>query len=121
MSAQFQIIINGLQTTTVGELTNVVKRVDFTVQGTEEGQSFELPQSVDLGDPDAGNFTQLADLTEANVTAFVEGAFLNMPGVKSHIQYVLDKEVAKGRLTAAPLPWAPVPEPVTPPATPEGV
>ena len=111
MSAEFQIKITGLQTATVGELTNVIKRVDFTVTGTEEGHSFELPQSVDMNEPDATSFIQLADLTEANVAAFVEGAFLNMPGVKAHIQYVLDKEVAKGRLTAAPLPWAPAAEP----------
>lgn len=108
-TATFEIKITAIRTGAVGNLTDVVRKVDFTVKGTEEGQSFELPQTVDLGDPAPESFIQLSALTEANVVAFVESAFTNMDGVKAHIQYVLDKEVAKHALTAAPLPWAPAP------------
>ena len=48
MSATYEIKINGIRTGAVGNLTDVIRKVEFTVRGTEEGQSFELPQTVDL-------------------------------------------------------------------------
>lgn len=110
MSATFEIKINAIRTATVGELANVIRKVEFTVKGTEDGQNFELPQAVDLSEPAAETFIQLASLTEANVVSFVEASFANMDAVKAHIQYVLDQEVAKAALQSAPLPWAPAPE-----------
>lgn len=118
MSATFETKINAIRTGTVGELTNVVKRVEFTVKGTEQGQSFELPQNVDLADPQSEAFIPLAQITEANVVAWVEENFTNMDSVKAHIQFVLSKEVAKAALTETPMPWAPVVEPATPDAAP---
>ena len=110
MPATFEIKINAIRTSTVGDLTNVVKRVEFTVKGTEQGQSFELPQSVDLADPQSDAFLPLDQVSEANVVQWVEENFANMDSVKAHIQYVLDKEVAKAALAETPLPWAPVVE-----------
>lgn len=109
MSATFEIKINAIRTTTVNGLANVVKKVEFTVRGTEAGQTFELPQNVDLADP-GETFIPLESLSEANVISFVEANFNNMDGVKAHIQMVLDREVAKAALQSAPLPWAPAPE-----------
>lgn len=114
MSATFETKINAIRTGTVGELTNVVKRVEFTVKGTEQGQSFELPQSVDLADPQSEAFVPLAQVTEANVIQWVNENFTNMSAVQEHIQYVLNQEVAKAALAETPLPWAPAPEPTTP-------
>jgi hypothetical protein len=114
MSATFETKINAIRTGTVGELTNVVKRVEFTVKGTEQGQTFELPQNVDLADPQSEAFVPLAQVTEANVVQWVNENFTNMSAVQEHIQYVLNQEVAKVALAEAPLPWAPAPEPVTP-------
>jgi len=114
MSATFETKINAIRTGTVGELTNVVKRVEFTVKGTEQGQNFELPQNVDLADPQSEAFVPLAQVTEANVVQWVNENFTNMSAVQEHIQYVLNQEVAKVALAEAPLPWAPAPEPVTP-------
>jgi glyoxylate utilization-related uncharacterized protein len=116
MSATFEININGIRTGTVGNLTNVIRKVEFTVNGTEQGQTFALPQTVDLSDPQAESFTPLAQVTEANVVAWIEENFTNMDGVKAHIQMVLDKEVAKAALESAPLPWAPAVEPAPAPA-----
>jgi hypothetical protein len=116
MTATFETKINAIRTGTVGELTNVVKRVEFTVKGTEQGQSFELPQNVDLADPQSEAFVPLAQVTEANVVEWVEGNFTNMDAVKAHIQMVLDKEVAKAALADEPLPWAPAPAPEPAPA-----
>lgn len=109
MSATFEIKINAIRTGVVGNLTDVIKRVEFTVKGTEQGQSFELPQNVELSEPEAESFKPLAEVTEADVVAWVEANFTNMDGVKAHIQFVLDKEVATAALEAKPLPWAPAP------------
>lgn len=111
MSATFETKINAIRTGTVGELTNVVKRVEFTVKGTEQGQSFELPQSIEIADPDPVAFIALASVTEANVIQWVNENFTNMGAVQAHIQSVLDKEVAKAALADSPLPWAPAPAP----------
>lgn len=116
-TATFTTKINGIRTTTVGERANVVKQVDWTLVGEESGQKFELPQTTTLADPDGQPFVELANLTEAEVIAWVEATDTRIPGIKAHIQFVLDKEVAKTALASTPMPWAPavvVPEPATP-------
>lgn len=116
MSATFETKINAIRTGAVGSLSDVIKRVEFTVKGTEQGQSFELPQTVELSEPDAASFKPLAQVTEADVVAWVEANFTNTDGVRAHIQYVLDRQVAAAVLEAKPLPWAPAPAPMpTPP------
>lgn len=111
LTATFTVAVFGIRTRAVGNLTDVIKRVDFTIKGTEQGQSFELPQSVEIADPNPEQFIQLANVTEANVIAWVEENFTNMDGVKAHIQYVLDKQIAEAAFASQPLPWAPAPEP----------
>jgi hypothetical protein len=118
MSATFTIKINGIRTTTVGERTNVVKQVEWTMVGEESGLKFELPQTIDLADPTAEGFVALADLTETAVIAWVEATVANVDAVKAHIQFVLDKEVAKSALASTAMPWAPVVETPAPTAAP---
>jgi hypothetical protein len=111
-NATFTITVTGIRTMTVGELTNVVKHVEWVLKGTEAGQSFELPQKTMMGEPDAQDFIPLPSLTPETVTAWIEAADAErMPGIKAHIQYVVDKMVAEAAMEAAPLPWAPAPEP----------
>ena len=110
MAATFTIKINGIRTATVNGLENTVKFVDWTLVGEEAGQKFELPQTLDLADPESANFIPLANLTEAAVIEWVEATASNMDDIKAHIQMVLDKEVAKASLTSTAMPWAPVPE-----------
>ena len=110
MSAIFETKIIAIRAGAVGNLTDVIRKVEFTVKGTEQGQSFELPQVVDLSEPQAEGFKPLAQVTEADVVAWVEQNFADMERVKSHIQLVLDREVAKAALESKPLPWAPEPE-----------
>ena len=114
-TAAFTIKINGLRTATVNGLENTVKQVDWTLVGEESGQKFELPQTTSLGNPDAEGFVPLANLTETAVAAWIEATETRLPGIKAHIQFVLDKEVAKSALTNAPMPWAPVVEEPAPP------
>jgi hypothetical protein len=116
-TATFEIKPTGIRTGTVGELTQVIKKVEWTLKGTEQGQSFELPQTTDMGEPDSANFIPLSQVTEESVIAWIEATETRLPSIKAHIQYVLDKEVAKASLEATPMPWAPVAEPT--PAQPE--
>ena len=118
-TATFTYKVNGIRTATVGDRTNVVKQVDWTLVGTEAGQTFELPQTTPLADPNGQAFIELANLTEADVVAWIEATETRLPGIKAHIQFVLDREVAKTALAATPMPWAtvePTPEPA--PTTP---
>lgn len=118
-TATFTIKVNGIRTATVGDRTNVVKQVDWTLKGTEAGQTFELPQTTQLADPNGQAFIELANLTEADVVAWIEATETRLPGIKAHIQFVLDREVAKTALAATPMPWAPVePTPTPAPTTP---
>jgi len=116
MATTFTIKINGIRTATVNGLENTVKQVEWTLTGEEAGQKFELPQTTNLGDPDSSNFVPLTSLTEAAVMAWVEATDERIPNIKAHIQYVLEKEIARASLVSTPMPWAPVVE--TPEPTP---
>lgn len=107
----FTIKITGIRTTTVGDKSDVVKQVEWTMIGTEANQTFELPQVTELPDPDGQPFIPLAQLTEAEVVAWVEANDARIDSIKAHIQFVLDREVAKAALTSTTMPWAPVVEP----------
>jgi hypothetical protein len=111
MSATFKITINSIRTTEV-DGNKVVKQVSFDVQGSQEGQQFSLPQTVELSDPDSAAFKPLSEVTESDVIAWVEVNFLQMDSVKAHIQHVLYKQITEASLKVTHLPW--LPEPVVP-------
>ncbi len=113
-TATFTITVNAIRTATVNGLENTVKQVDWTLTGEESGQTFALPQTSTLADPASEGFVPLANLTEAAVIAWIEATETHLSGVKSHIQTVLDKEVAKAALASTSMPWAPVVETPTP-------
>lgn len=109
-TADFTIKVTGLRTATVNGIENAVKQVEWTMKGTEAGQTFELPQTTTVPDPELPGFVPLANLTEAQVIAWIESHETQIPAIKSHIQFVLDREVAKAELSSATMPWAPVAE-----------
>ena len=117
-TATFTIKVNGIRTATVNGLENTVKQVDWTLTGEEAGQTFALPQTSTLADPSSEGFVPLANLTEAAVIAWIEATETHLSGVKSHIQTVLDKEVARSALASTAMPWAPVVETPAPTAAP---
>ena len=106
----FQIKITGLRTQTVNGMENAVKQVEWTMVGTESTETFQLPQTTIVPDPQSDGFVPLADLTEAEVVAWVEAHEPRIPGIQAHIQSVLDREVAKSQLQPAAMPWVPIPE-----------
>jgi hypothetical protein len=113
-TADFTIKVTGLRTQTINGIENAVKQVEWTLVGSEAGQTFELPQTTMVPDPQAEGFIPLASLTESEVVSWIETHEPRMAGIKAHIQSVLDREVAKAALASTPMPWAPVAE--VPPA-----
>lgn len=113
MTTMFTIKVNAIRVTSTGDLTDIVKQVDWTLEGERAGQTFSLPQTTTLGDPDPNNFTPIQSLTPDMVDEWIE-ATCDLNPIKNHINYVLDKEVARASLEPHNLPWAP-PTPPTPP------
>ena len=105
-TANFTIKVTGLRTATVGNLQDVVKQVEWTMIGTEGTQTFELPQVTTVPDPDTPQFVPLQNLTEAQVVSWIEAHETRLPGIRAHIQLVLDREVSKAALATAQMPWA---------------
>jgi hypothetical protein len=105
-TADFAIRITGLRTQTVAGVPGVVKQVDWTITGTEAGQTFELSQTTTVPDPDTAEFIPLAELTEPQVVAWIETHDIRLPGIKYHIQLVLDRQTAQAALEPTPMPWA---------------
>jgi hypothetical protein len=110
MSADFTIKITGLRTQTVNGIENAVRQVEWTMIGSEASQTFELPQTTQVPDPQSEGFVPLENVTEAEVVQWIETHESRLPSIRAHIQTVLDREVAKAALTSAPMPWAPVAE-----------
>lgn len=105
-TATFQIKVLDIRTTTVGELTDVVKQVTWTIRATKDGIfSNEVQYTTVLADPKLNNYIPLQQLTEANVINFIETNDERLPGIKTYLQERLDVEIAKNTLTTAPLPW----------------
>lgn len=121
-TATFTIKVNGLRTTTIDNMQNVVKQVDWTMIGEESNQKFELPQTTILIDPIIDNFKSLAQVTEQDVISWIEVNETRLPSIKAHIQFVLDKLIAESILEETAMPWAPIPiietEPQMPPPQP---
>lgn len=97
---------------TLGDLTDVITHVNFKYTGTSSetdsdgnNPSGSFNGACPVGSPDADNFTALADLTEADVIAWVQA---NHP--VEHMQEVILKQINE-QLTPsnveAGLPWAP--------------
>lgn len=108
-TANFTIKVTGIRTTNVDTLQNVIKQVEWTLMGEESGQTFELPQTTELSIPVSETFIPLAEVTESDVIAWVEANETRLPGLKWHIQSVLNEKLAKAALTETPMPWAATP------------
>lgn len=116
-AATFSYKITGARTATVGTRQNVVKQVEWELTGTQDGQSFTLPQTTTLPDPDGQPFIEFEQLTQVDIIGWLEAVEPRLVGIKMHIQSVLDKMVEKASLTQATLPWQP-PQPAAPEAAP---
>jgi hypothetical protein len=106
MAATFITTINAMSTVNEDELQEVVKFVSFTLTGTEAGQSFSLPNTIEVPQPMPDAFTPYPDLTQDQVAGWVDTQPSIQP-MQAQIQFVLDKMVAEAAATPQQLPWAP--------------
>ena len=97
-------------------IQNIVVTVCFDIDADEDGLKGFVQGDVKLLPPDAASFTQLADVTEAQVVQWTKDA-LGADGVarfEGMAQTQIDNQkVAQPKVV--PLPW--VPEVIEPPTT----
>jgi hypothetical protein len=105
MSITYNIKVTAIATTTVGSLSGVIKRVDFSVKGTKDGYTYEIAESTELADPVAESFTVLANVSEADVISWITTNYTNLDATKSHVEFMLDNIITKAQLVPTPLPW----------------
>lgn len=106
-SATFTIKVLDIGTTTVGDLTDVVKQVTWTIKCSKSGKSSEEVQyTTILDDPKPETYIPLANLTEDKVVEFIINSDIRLPGIKNYLETQLDIEIAKDTLAKPDLPWA---------------
>jgi len=105
MAIVYSVKINGIRVINSGSLTDVVRDVDYTLTGTDGSASFSLPNSIRLANPNENEFVQFNTLTENKVVEWVEA--IDLSSQKSHIAYVVAKELEKLEANSKPLPWVP--------------
>jgi hypothetical protein len=105
--SQYQWKVRQIEALNVDGLDNVVVTVCFDIDADEEGLKGFVQGDVKLLPPDAQSFTQLADVTEAQVVQWTKDA-LGADGVarfEGMAQTQIDNQkVAQPKVV--PLPWA---------------
>jgi hypothetical protein len=105
MSVEFEIKVTAIATSTINTMAGVIKRVDFVVRGTKENHVYEIPESVSLANPSPDTFKILSSVVEADVINWINTNYTNLDSTKTHVEYMLDKQIAQGELNPTPLPW----------------
>lgn len=105
MSVEFEIKVTAIATSTINTMAGVIKRVDFVVRGTKENHVYEIPESVSLTNPSPDTFKVLSSVVEVDVINWIKTNYANLDGTKTHVEYMLDKQIAQGQLDPTPLPW----------------
>lgn len=115
MTIVYSYKVNAARVGSQDSLTDVIKQVNFTVTGEDDGAKFSLPTSCELADADPNNFTAFDQLTEAQIIGWVEN-LTTTNAIKDHVAMVVEKEKSKLVLENKRLPWQPVVEaaPMTP-------
>lgn len=107
-TATFTSIITNIKTNTVDDMVDVIKQVDWTLKGEETDQTFELPQTMILDNPNKDAFIKFSDITLAIVTAWVETSTTSLDAAKAQIQYVINKRISEAAFKTTAMPWKPV-------------
>lgn len=118
MTITYSTRITGLRVRNEGDLSNVVRVVDFIVSGVDGDIRYEISSNTELRDPvDPDTFIPMEDLTEAQVVEWLEADPNILTGIKANIAYFIGQKQAEAQLENKPLPWQPpVPLPPSPEA-----
>ena len=105
MATNYEIKVTAIATSTIYGLEGVIKRVDFVVRGTKENHVYEIPESVSLANPSPDTFKILSSVVEADVINWISTNYENLEATKTHVEFMLDKQISQGALIPTPLPW----------------
>ncbi len=96
-------------------LTDVITIVKFNYIGLDSDSGFEgvFNGSIPMGVPSPDGFVPLEDLTEAEVVAWVVAEYPSWEHPNEVIAKQINNQI-NPKTDNAPLPWAPVPDPVPP-------
>lgn len=108
MSIEYNIEITRTRVKNEGDLSDVIREVDFILTGTDRGCSFQLPVTLKFDAPDSDNFIPFEDLSKAEVENWIWSKDEELQSYKAHIAIVVARETAKLGLEQKPLPWEPV-------------
>lgn len=110
----FNVTINAARTKSENGLSDILTSVEWTMTGTIDGTSFDLPGKTTMGPVDPENFTPYSQLTQQQVldwvTAIEDAEGGQFAGFRAHIGMVVTRLAAEAALTTKDLPWAPAPE-----------
>ncbi len=109
--AQFDWKITQIEAQKIDDLDDVVVTVCFDIDASEDGLKGFVQGDTKLLPPDAQNFVELADITEAQVIAWTKDALGadGMARFEDMAQEQIDNQkVAQPKMV--PLPWKPAEE-----------
>lgn len=88
-------------------LTNIIKEVDWILEGQDGDIKYNVASTSKLQDPKPENFMPLETITQEQVLSWVA----NTPeylATKAHIADYIQQKVSARNLETVPLPWAPI-------------
>ena len=100
---------NLIRKTTVGSLSDVVTSINWVAELTDSGHNVSADGDVKLSDADNGNFTEYANITEANAVSWVKSA-LGSDNVSATV-VSLTAKIAELKTPVEKIggPWGPIP------------
>lgn len=119
MTLSYQWEIIGMKKApSLNNLSDVIINVNYKYTGTDSGSghSHECYGYADINAPDAENFVALADLTESQVSSWVENIVTEQAGVgssskletmKAEITNNINEKITPSEVDLDHLPWAP--------------
>lgn len=105
MSATYAYTIHSLKTATVENVANAVTLVRYTITATDSGETLTHDAEQQLPAPNPEDYIPFAELTEADVTGWLDG-MANIMALKSMMQTRLNAMIEEAAWTTQIPPWA---------------
>ena len=102
--------INNLtRKTTVGSLSDVVTSINWVAELSDSGHNVSTDGDVKLSDADNGNFTEYANITEANAVSWVKSALGSDNVTATEDSLTAKIAELKTPVEKIGVPWGPIP------------
>lgn len=116
MPITYNTRVTGLRVRNEGDLSDVVRVVDFTITGVDGEVRYDIASSHEFrGEVASEGFKPMESLTEDEVVGWLESDPSILAGIKGNIEYFVNQKKAEMSLVHKPAPWLPpVPMPPNP-------